>query len=78
MRNEKPPSWQLQTRINLNYRPISRLSMDLKVMPRLQNGHHYILCVIDEMTKYLVTAPLYQARSEEIGDALIENVISRF
>ena len=31
-RNEKPTR-QLQTRINLNYRPLSRLSMDLKVMP---------------------------------------------
>ena len=47
-------------------------------MPRLQKGHHYILCVIDEMTNYLITAPLYQARQEEIGEALIENVISKF
>ena len=31
--NEKQPR-HLQTRINLNYRPPSRLSMDLKVMPR--------------------------------------------
>ena len=38
-RNEKPPSQQLQTRIYLNYRPMSRLSMDLKVMPRSQKGH---------------------------------------
>ena len=37
-RNEKPPSWQLQTRINLNYRPLSRLSMDLKVIPRSSKG----------------------------------------
>ena len=29
-RNDKPPSIQLETRINLNYRPMSRLSMDLK------------------------------------------------
>ena len=35
-RNDKPPSRQLETRINLNYRPMSRLSMDLKVMPRLR------------------------------------------
>ena len=35
-RNDKPPLRQLQTRINLNYRPMSRLSMDLKVMPRSQ------------------------------------------
>ena len=38
-RNDKPPSRQLDTRINLNYRPMSRLSMDLKVMPRSQMGH---------------------------------------
>ena len=25
------------------------------------------------MTNYLITAPLYQARSEEVGEALIEN-----
>ena len=42
-RNDKPPSKQLETRINLNYRPMSRLSMDLKVMPRSQKGHQYIL-----------------------------------
>ena len=51
-RNGKPPSRQLQTRIYLNYRPMSRISMDLKVMPRLQKGHCYILCIIDEMTNY--------------------------
>ena len=33
-RNDKPPSRQLETRIRLNYRPMSWLSMDLKVMPR--------------------------------------------
>ena len=32
--NDKPPSRHLQTRINPNYIPMSRLSMDLKVMPR--------------------------------------------
>ena len=77
-RNDKPPSRQLETRINLNYMPMSRLSMDLKVIPRLQKGHRYIPCVIDEMTNYLITAPLYQARSEEVGEALIENIISEF
>ena len=30
------------------------------------------------MTNYLVTAPLYQARSEEVWEALIEHVISKF
>ena len=30
------------------------------------------------MTNYLIMVPIFQARSEEIGEALIENVISKF
>ena len=52
--------------------------MDLKVMPRLQKGHKFILCVIDEVTNYLITVPIYHAKSEEVGEALIENVISKY
>ena len=78
VRNDKPPMKQLQTRVNLNYRPLSRLSIDLKVMPRSQKGHCYILCIIDEMTNFLITVPLYQARSEEVAEALIENVITKY
>ena len=35
----------------------------------------YILCIIDKVTNFLITIPMQQARSEEIGDALIENVL---
>ena len=52
--------------------------MDLKVMPRLQKGYKFILCMGDEVTNYLITAPIYQSKSEEIGEALIENVISKY
>ena len=45
--NEKLPARQLQTRINPNYIPLSRLRMDLKVMPRSYRGHKFILCIID-------------------------------
>ena len=61
-RNEKPPTRHFQTRINPNYTPMSRLSMDLKVMPRSQKGHKYVLCVIDELTNFLITVPIFQAR----------------
>ena len=73
--NEKLPVRQLQTRINPNYIPLSRLSMDLRVMPRLHKGHKFILCIIDEVTNYLITVPIHQAKSKEIGEALIENII---
>ena len=46
-------------------------------MPRSHKGQKYILCIIDEVTNYLVTVPIFQARSEEIGEALIENVIMK-
>ena len=74
----KIPNRHFQRRINLNYKPFTRLSMDLKVMPKSYRGHKFILCVIDEMTNYLITMPIYKARSEEIGDSLIDNVISKF
>ena len=74
--NEKPPARQPQTRINPNYFPLSILSRDLIVMPRSHEGHKFILCIIDEVANYLITVPIYQARSEETGEALIENVIT--
>ena len=52
--------------------------MDLKVMPRSYKGHKYILCIIDEVTNYLITISIHQAKSEEIGDAVIENIITKY
>ena len=52
--------------------------MDLKVMQRLYRGQKYILCIIDEVTNYLIMLPIHQSKSEDIGDALIENVISNY
>ena len=68
----------MQTRINPNYIPLSRLSMDLKVMPRSHKGHMCILCIINEVTNYLITVPIFQARSEEIGGVLIENIMTKY
>ena len=47
-------------------------------MPWSQKGHQYILCIVDDTTSYLVTVSLYQARSEEVGEALIENAITKY
>ena len=37
-----------------------------------------MLCIIDEVTNYLIMVPIYQSKVEEIGDALIENVITKY
>ena len=47
-------------------------------MPRSYRGHKYILCIIDEVTDYLVTVPIHQAKLEQIGNALIENIITKY
>ena len=46
-------------------------------MPRLQKGHKFILCVIDEVTNYLITVAIFHAKSE-VGEALIENIITEY
>ena len=77
-KRNKLPERQFQPRINLNYRPLSRLSMDLKVMPKSYRGDKYILCVIDKVTNYIITAPVKQAKSEEVGEILINSVFSKY
>ena len=52
--------------------------MDLKVMPRSHKWDKFILCIIDEVTNYLITVPIYQAKSEEIGEALIEDITTKY
>ena len=77
-RNDKPPMRQSQLGINLNYRPLSRLSMDLKVMPQSHKGHKFISCTIDWVTNNLITVIIYHSRPEEIGSVLIENMMSKY
>ena len=47
-------------------------------MPKSCRGHKYILCIIDEVTIYLITVPIHQAKSEEVGEALIEHVMTKY
>ena len=47
-------------------------------MPKSIKGHKFILCIIDEVTNYLSMVPLYQSKAEEVGEALIEHVITKY
>ena len=51
--------------------------MNLKVMPRFHKGHEYILCIIDEVTNFLITVPVFHANLEEVGEAPLEHVITK-
>ena len=52
--------------------------MDLKVMSRSNKGDKFILCIIDEVTNYLIMIPVHQSKAEDIGDVLIEHVITKY
>ena len=47
-------------------------------MPKSHKGHKFILCITDEVTNYLIIVPIYNTRSEEVGEALIEHVITKY
>ena len=57
---------------------MSRLSIDLKVMPRSHKGHKYILCIIDEVTNFLITVPIFHTKSEEVEEELLEQVLTKY
>ena len=46
-------------------------------MPKLNKGHKYILCIINKVTNYLVTVPIFQVKLEEVGEAILEHVITK-
>ena len=47
-------------------------------MLRSHRGHKFILCIIDEVTNNLITVPIHQAKSAQVGEALIEHVITKY
>ena len=61
--------------LSQNKLPTSKTA--IRKVEMLAEGYKFILCIIDEVTNYLVTVPIYQAKSEEIGEAIIENMITK-
>ena len=47
-------------------------------MPQSSQGHKFILCIIDEVMNYLIMVPIYQSKAEEIGEALIEHIVTKY
>ena len=47
-------------------------------MPRSYRGHKFILCIIDQVTNYLIIVPIHQAKPEEVREALIENILTKY
>ena len=52
--------------------------MDLKVMPRSHKGHKYILCIIDEVTNFLITVPIFHVKLEEVEHMITKYCIPEY
>ena len=47
-------------------------------MPQSSQGHKLILCFIDKVMNYLIMVPIYQSKAEEIGETLIEHIVTKY
>ena len=47
-------------------------------MPKSYKGHKFMLCLTEEVTNYLITVPIHQAKSQQVGEAHIENIITKY
>ena len=47
-------------------------------MPRSGKGHKFILCIIHEVTNYLIMVPIYQSKAEGVGEALMDHIIAKY
>ena len=65
-------------RIPLDYKPMSRISLDLKTMPYSKMGYQHILLCTCEVTNYVVGIPLPNGRAETIANALFNRIVCIF
>ena len=76
MRNHQVDNCRLELILIIYLYP--GLVWTLRLCLNLTKDINLFLCIIDEVTNYLITVPLYQANSKEVREALIENVIAKY
>ena len=62
-------------RIPLHYRPMTRISMDVKTMVPSTHGHKYLLLCTCELTNYVVGIPLLDQTTESLFEAIYQRII---
>ena len=57
------------------YRPLSRLSADLKKMPLSSSGNKFLLVIVCEITRYCYAFPLKKADAQTIAELLLRKIV---
>ena len=65
-------------RVPFDFRPMTRLSCDIKHMPVLSKGYKYILFVTCEVSNYTIAIPLFREDSFSIAEAILNKVVYQF
>jgi transposase InsO family protein len=75
-RPDKPP---LQSRGDL-FRPFQRVSLDILVLRGIPgaNTHHYVLVIVDELTRYAEAYPLKNHTAETVSRVFLDHFMTRY
>ena len=74
---EKGPE-AYHVRVPFDFRPMTRLSCDIKHMPVSSKGYKYILFVTCEVSNYTIAIPLFREDSLSIAEAILNKVVYQF
>ena len=75
-RSAKEPGHKAyHTRIPYDFRPMSRISADIKWMPLSNQGFNYILFATCEISNYVVGIPIQKANAVTIAEALLNRIV---
>ena len=78
-RSAKEPGYKAyHTRIPYDFRPMSRVSADIKWMPLTNQVFNYILFATCEISNYVVGIPIQKANVLTIAEALLYRVVYQF
>lgn len=67
-----------QKRVNINTPALTKLSMDIKHMPRSKSGYKFILVLLCEVSNFIVCVPLKNTQATTCCKAIMDNFIRYF
>ena len=79
IRSAKEPGYKsYHTGIPYDFRPMSRISADIKWMPLSNQGFNYILFATCEISNYVLGIPIQKAKAVTIAEVLLNRVGYQF
>ena len=78
-RSAKEPGYKAyHTRIPYDFRPISRISADIKWMPLSNHSFNYILFATCEISNYVIGIPIQKENAVTIAETLLNREVYQF